>query len=319
MSPSAAGPNYDQVVRQLEACGIAVLTLGNRAAGRIAVIPAAGRVIALSAPDTDGNALWVNPRLADCTCAEDVAQLPYGPGGLRLWHAPEGAYMWSGAPDLAGFSNYRVPREMDPGSWAITAAEPASCRMTHELTLRDRNGPGWLRCRVDRRISLLATGRGLTVAFEHTLGWLDGAPAQRANLWHLLQLPVGSQLILPVHAGTQPTPYFNPSAMPGAVAGGRFRLIAAGNTQSKVGFGAAAIREPLQAVLPPAAGGGRLKWTFAVDPAGGYVDAPPGQVREDQVVQFWDGFGFAEMEYHTPACGPDRPSLRDASVLTYET
>jgi hypothetical protein len=39
---------------------------------------------------------------------------------------------------------------------------------------------------------------------------------------------------------------------------------------------------------------------FSADPKATFGDHPYGVPRSDQVFQAWDGYGFGEMEYHSP-------------------
>jgi hypothetical protein len=48
---------------------------------------------------------------------------------------------------------------------------------------------------------------------------------------------------------------------------------------------------------------------------GNYVDAPPSGPAGRQVYQFWDGFDFCEVEYHTPGVSIARPEVLDLSEL----
>ena len=48
-----------------------------------------------------------------------------------------------------------------------------------------------------------------------------------------------------------------------------------------------------------------LIWQFPVLPGLQYCDGPDFRRAQGQVSQAWDGFGFGEMQYHSPSVGTD--------------
>src|SRR5262249_23076040 len=127
----------------------------------------------------------------------------------------------------------------------------------------------------------------------------------RVDLWHLLQVPVGSVLIVPLRgeAATQ-----NRTPVCYGIAGdwvercGYISWSFTGRARAKFGLSAAAVTGRA-AVLRDLGGDRRalLVREFSVDERAVYADHPHGVPRTDQVLQAWDGFGFGELEYHSPA------------------
>jgi hypothetical protein len=152
----------------------------------------------------------------------------------------------------------------------------------------------------------------------HRLSLGDATKAGEIDLWHLLQVPVDSTLIVPLRPGhqTEPLSY----GMPGGWRTTPTSLIwrFGGKANAKVGIAAQALTGR-SAVLR------KLcidRWClivrqFRADPAARYADHPYGIPRDDQAFQAWDGGGFGEMEYHSPvldgARGPR--TLQDADQL----
>ena len=114
---------YSQLITDLTNAGIQVRQLhGN---GHVAVMPAAGRIIALAFSEGGPNLLWSNPALGDTALVKATPEkLAGGFGGDRLWFAPELRYHWLGKPDWRGLQNYQVPADSDPGRYAFFDAGP---------------------------------------------------------------------------------------------------------------------------------------------------------------------------------------------------
>ena len=132
----------------------------------------------------------------------------------------------------------------------------------------------------------------------------EATAAGRFDLWHLLQLPSGSTLIVPfeatasVHERT-PLSY----ALPGnwEQNSDHFLYEYAGTARAKIGLAAAALTGRAGIVRP--LDDGRfclIVRQFHVDPNGTYGDHPYGVERTDQAFQAWDGMGFGELEHHSP-------------------
>jgi hypothetical protein len=315
-----------EIQQALEGAGVAFTVIGARDVGRAIVIAAGARVLALSGPGDDHNVLWLNPRQPELRRAGDVAQLGAGGiGGLRVWQSPEAAYMWEGVPDLAKFSNYRVQPAMDPGNYAIRDVSANRCVLDATISLQDYRDRSSIRFTVQRIIELGPLPRsvadrrqGCTLRLQHRLQLLDGGAAAAVDLWHLMQLPAGTTVGARVRPGAQHVPYFYPERI-GALANtnGFLQWRTDGRRMAKFALrtgdllaGPYAHREDAD----------RLRcffWHIPRSRIAGYVDAPPQQAANDQLVQFWDGFDFCEVEYHTPGVSRDRPELFDASELIY--
>ena len=141
----------------------------------------------------------------------------------------------------------------------------------------------------------------------HELTIQDETRTGEIDLWHLLQVPVGSTLIVPLRPGhrTQPLSYGLPGAWritPNSVI---WRI--EGNTNAKIGIAAEALTGRA-AILRRLSS---QQWClmvrqFPVDVSARYGDYPEYVPRDDQVFQAWDGLGFGEMEFHSPVLDAER-------------
>ena len=302
---------YSQVITDLTRAGIPVRELhGN---GHVAVIPAAGRILALAFSKAGPNLLWSNPALGDTALVKATPEkLVGGFGGERLWFAPELRYHWLGEPDWRGLKNYQVPPDTDPGRYAFFDVGPDVVALTGMGRLPVRGSEQYLDFAVERRIRLTEPPlpfnhpqmRGVDFAGVETAQTLTidkGTRSGEIDLWHILQLPVGSVLVVPLRCGrqTEPLSYGLPGTWqvtPTALVW-RFE----GSANAKIGIAAAALTGRAAALRRLEAD----RWCliirqFPVDPAARYGDYPNGVPRADQVFQAWDGMGVGEMEYHSP-------------------
>jgi Family of unknown function (DUF6786) len=320
---------YSQVINDLTKASIPVRQLHGR--GSVAVTLAAGRIVALAFSQDGPNLLWSNPELADTEKIKAAPdKLPGGLGGDRLWFSPELRYHWAGKPDWRGLSNYHVPSVTDPGQYVYVDADPDRVALAAKgrLLVQGRSDE-YLDFAVEREIRLtdpplpldhpLMRGVdyvGVRTAHKLTVEGSNGAG--EIDLWHVLQTPVGSILIVPLRQGhrTEPLSY----GLPGGweKTGDRVIWRIEGKANAKLGIAAEALTG--RAAILRGLSGGRwclIVREFPADTSARYGDHPDGVPRDDQVFQAWDGLGFGEMEYHSPvlsAAGGFR-TLRDEDRL----
>jgi hypothetical protein len=304
---------YSQVIGDLMKASVPIRELHGR--GYAAVTLAAGRVVALAFSKDGPNLLWSNPELENTNKVKTAPEkLVGGYGGDRLWFSPELSYHWNGKPDWRAFSNYHIPTVSDPGQYAYVDEGPDVVAMAAKgrLPVQGKSGP-YLEFSVERKIRMAAPPlaaehplmRGVDyVGLEATqrLTIADTSRQGEMDLWYLLQTPVGSVLIVPLRPGhkSQPLSY----GLPGGWQTTENRVIwrIGGTANAKVGIASEALTGR-SAVLRKLSAN---RWSlmvrqFPVDTAARYLDHPEGIPRNDQVFQAWDGFGFGEMEYHSPA------------------
>lgn len=320
---------YSQVISDLTKASIPVKELDGR--GNVAMTLAAGRIVALAFSRDGPNLLWTNPELGNTDKVKTAPEkLIGGLGGDRLWFSPELSYHWAGKPDWRQFSNYHVPPVSDPGQYAYSDGGPGTIALASKGRLPV---PGtvdqYLDFSVERKIRMIdcpfpldhVLMRGVDYVGVEAVQHLTIAESSRhgeMDLWHLLQTPVGSVLIVPLRHGhkSEPLSY----GLPGGWQTTENYVIwrVDGTANAKLGLAAEALTGR-SAVLRKLS---QNRWSllvrqFPADPSAYYADHPDGVRRDDQVFQAWDGFGFGEMEYHSPALSAARGprALRDENKL----
>jgi hypothetical protein len=225
-------------------------------------------------------------------------------------------YHWKGTPDWQAFKNYKTQAGIDPGQYAFVEAraDAVSLRARGVVTsYRDSH----VRIGFDIHRSVRMTYPPLSrddplmrgveyvgIETSNALQLDDASRSGRIDLWHLLQAPVGSILIVPLNPNAsayqrKPLSY----GLAGAWIERRDYIVwrYGGEARAKFGLAAAALTGRT-AILRELTHG---HWClivreFPADPKAVYGDHPYGVPREDQVFQAWDGYGFGEMEYHSP-------------------
>lgn len=308
-------PTYLDVVGALSKADIPVREL--QGLGCVAMTPLAGRIVAMAFSREDANVLWTNPQLKDAALVKNRPEkLIGGIGGDRLWFAPEVDYHWNGPSRWDTFENYEVPSESDPGRYEFLEAGPDAVSMRARAKVTNRTTGKRLGFEVERTVRMTSPPlpladmsmkeiRFVGIKTSHVLKLEAETSEGCIDLWHLLQVPAGSVLLVPfkktaTRRDKTPLSY-------GAKPGG-WRAYAdyllwryTGNALAKLGLSATAStgRAAVLRALAP------NRWClivrqFPVDEGAMYGDHPYGQPRTDQVFQAWDGLGFGELEYHSP-------------------
>lgn len=308
---------YSTVIALLKNAAIPVRELKGPG-GRVAVTLAAGRIVAMAFTEDGPDLLWANPQLSDAAIGR-AEELVGGMGGDRLWLSPELDYFWHGVPDWKQFSNYRTPVDIDPGRYefvhtggksidlrgkgALTASSANQQSLSFELTRTLRMAPP----PISSGDPLMREINYIGVESSHILKVNDSTASARVDLWHLLQVPVGSVLIVPLNPKAsdrerQPLSY----GLPGSWKVHENYLLwkYGGDAHAKFGLSAVALTGRSAVVRRLDTGDWCLiVRQFSADPKATYGDHPYAIARNDQVFQAWDGYGFGEMEYHSPVIG----------------
>lgn len=312
--------SYSTLVENMQSASIPIREL--RGAGCVAVTPAAGRVVAMAFSPDQPNLLWSNPEFDRKTKSNaGFESLVGGLGGDRLWFGPEVSYHWQGKPDWKEFKNYQVPKASDPGNYRFEKTSASSLELQGEGVLHPRDGRAPLGFSICRNIRLTPPPISsddlsllgidfVGIEMSHTLEIDDSTSTGRIDLWHLLQVPVGSTLIVPLNryseeSAKEPLAYGLPGRWVKRSDHVAWKFT--GLPNAKFGLAAAALTGRTAVVR-------RLKaedWClivreFTVSPQAEYGDHPFGRERSNHAFQAWDGFGFGEMEYHSVVLDIDR-------------
>ena len=321
--------DYSAVINHMRAArhDISEIQCGDQ--GRAAVCRLGGRILGLRFKGSEENLLWVSPQIADhALLREAPTKIPGGIGGERLWFGPEYAFNWDGLPDDQNFSNYVLQPSYDPSAyeWAVTTEEMICLKASPTLEdLRDHTRLGFT---VKRTISATPPPlepdsqcmKGVEFAglwLQHMLQ-LDEAPPEKClDLWHILQIPQGSQILIPTTGPARPLVYFD-----GHRRGGweckedRLAWNVRGTACAKIGLDLDQVTGRFGALRQMQDGKWLLMvYQFPVMPGLQYCDGPDAARARNQIVQLWDGFDFGEMEYHSPAVDRDHPMCVEASLL----
>jgi hypothetical protein len=306
-------PSYATIVGQLEQASIPLRQLGDR--GRAAVTLAGGRLVAMAFSPDAQNLLWSNPMLADSALVRTRPEaLVGGLGGDRLWFSPELAYNWCGKPNWQSLENYKTPAEMDPGAYRFVNGDATSVTLQaagklpvhgqeHRVGFDVQRSIRTVDAPIARSDVLMSGVDYVGVEASHRLRITDDTRHGVIDLWHLLQIPVGSILVVPLKQTNFREPPLS-YALPGGWTEKPDHIMwrYGGEAQAKLGL-SASVLTGRSAVFR------RLdsdRWCmlvrdFSVLPSAQYCDYPYGIQRTDQAFQAWDGLGFGEMEFHSPA------------------
>lgn len=313
----------------LEAAGLPIREIKG-ASGCAAVTLAAGRIVAFAFSEAEPNLLWTHP---DIEHPDIVANRPEtlagGIGGERLWFSPELDFHWKGKPDWTTFANYAPPAETDPGIYRFESPEADAIALTASPLLPTTTGAPAVQLSVSRRVALACLPTELDESLmagvlfaglvgRHTLELGASVRTGKAALWHLWQAPVDSVAIVPLRKGwtNAPLAYGHPGDW--SIEADHIAWRFGGDANAKLGVSVGAAAGRLGLVQRLTAG----RWALIVrehpvDRERAYCDHPYGTPRTDQVVQMWDGFGFGEVEYHSPAVdGKDGPrKIEDHDII----
>jgi hypothetical protein len=262
------------------------------------------------------NLLWSHPQLSDTNLLKNAPdQLTGGFGGDRLWFSPELAFHWEGKPDWKSFANYRAPPDTDPGNYQFTQNDLRSIHLRAAGRLPVKGSDQQVGFEVTRTIRMTSSPVAKNDPMMHGVDYVgieslhrlklsDTTRSGSIDLWHLLQMPAGSVLIVPIRKTAdrrlaKPLSYGLPGGW--VVKADHVMWRYGGEAHAKLGL-PATVLTGRSAVLRQL---GSDRWClivrqFPVDPAATYADHPYGVERKDQVFQAWDGYGFGEMEYHSP-------------------
>lgn len=305
-------PSYSTVVGHLLKAAVPVRQL--RGEGCVAVTLAAGRAVAMAFSPDGPNLMWSNPELHNTQLvSSNPEKLVGGFGGDRLWYGPEVDYHWNGIPDWKTFANYKPPLATDPGAYQFVKQDLKSITLHTRDELLVHGADRRVRFEVNRSIELseppLPKSHALMCGVEyvgietsHDLKITGGNAV--IDLWHLLQVPAGSVLIVPLKKdGNGEMVKTLSYGLPGGWVESSDQILwrYGGNAKAKLGLPAAALTGR-SAVIRKLEDG---RWCmllreFPVDLNARYGDHPYGVPRSDQVFQAWDGYGFGEMEFHSP-------------------
>jgi len=305
----------------LTLAGLTTVALAAPDGGRLLVLPAYGRALALSTGDSDENFLWINPMLAAPESTREYVRRSgwRNPGGDRTWLAPE-IELFIGNLARPG-ETYAVPAALDPGQWRREDGS-RSLRLRNESAVQLTRSGRAVRFSLTKEYKFASNPlRGMRLGLSYagyeqsTILELDsdrdGAPPVCLGIWNLLQLPKPGRMILPTYHRAEPRTVFG-QVPPGDLALGERALVwtmqdRGGN--AKISVKASALTG--RAGYLYRAKGHAARWNlvirnFDLNLSGDYVDAlwsdPASTGYGFQACAVNEGAeSFNELEYHAPA------------------
>ncbi|MBD2862556.1 hypothetical protein [Paenibacillus oceani] len=309
--------------------------------GQIVIVERGGRVWALTPATRIESAFWTNPAALE--------QDAWNIGGDRTWISPELDYFNDRA------NRYRVPPELDPGDWSMTAnAGEPFVKLEQDCTLHHRPSGKEIRIHLEKQLMTipnpLLTNTSTAYVELAGIGYIgyevrqrmtvspllpgegcQPTPSQTAagycGLWSIMQVPAGGTAIVPTWGSTKPLVMFgndrqievdaHPSGICLPYRGSHLYKLSFDALQSTGRFGYIRRLNERESNL--------VVRQFSVYPADLYADYPPGDTNCRGLCTqfFYDGGqlgGFGELEYHTPAVPIGTHSFTsDRSQLYYFT
>jgi hypothetical protein len=298
------------------------------------------RILGLFPSADSENLFWTNGAFNDADALQQfIARGDWNMGGERCWIAPEIQYNARDRRDF--FGTLGVPADVDPGGYTI-AMIPGAVTFKQRITLTAHNtATGSKSLDIQRTVRPAANpfarlGRyaqlmdGVRYAgYEQTavLTELDAAPIH-SEIWNLIQVNAGGQLIIPVAGEVEASDYFGSIPEEArAVTDGHLRLNITGKRQYKVGYKAACMTGRMAYWNhQPDGTDYLLVRQFFNNPSAFYAEEPPEQVGatghsvhvyNDDGLLATGTAGFGEMECSGQTIGGQtgRASSSDSFVL----
>lgn len=329
MSP----PGKDQLISSLKAAGQSPQLSIDDVGTTVMVLPNGGRILGLFSPDSQTNFLWTNDHLRSADSARAFIESDewQNTGGDRTWLSPEIDFFY---PNFPVTDPYFQPRSLDPGNYQLIP-NPHGITVRNDLNVRSyRHKVDWqLRLTKDVRLlsnplSRLPHGQfaekvqfaGYRLHTSLEILAADPKPAD-VNIWNLVQMPNGGDMIIPTYYRSEPTTFF------GDIPAGHVQTY-----ENKVVYTMKAEGEQKIAVSAMAATGragyivaqgdetALIIRNFAVRPSANYVDVWPTSPEDDgyafQACNIRNPTlgTFSELEYHAPAIGGETGLTRSDDV-----
>lgn len=157
---------------------------------------------------------------------------------------------------------------------------------------------------LSREHRLLAGIEYLGIKSSHMLEIAERTRRGVIDLWHLLQMPPRTVLVVPIKKATTPLAKPLSYGLPGGWVEKPDHIMWRYGGAARAKFGLSTIALTGRSAVFRQLADGRwcmIAREFPVDRASAYCDHPHRSPRTDQAFQAWDGFGFGEMEFHSPA------------------
>lgn len=214
---------FSQVIASLEQNDqtYTTLTLSNKV--HLIVSQRGGRIFGPFLGEDSPSLFWLNQALArPDSLAEFLKSGHWNLGGERLWIAPEVQYLVRDRTDFWG--SIRVPAQMDPGQYHLSQPASNQCRLVQDITLEAHNlASGSKNLHLETHIIPIADPlryltdyqnlvEGITFAgYEQVISLTEDKPDDiMSEVWNLIQLNPGGQILMPASPQIEYTDYYEP-------------------------------------------------------------------------------------------------------------
>lgn len=325
-----AAPALASLTEALRVAGQRVLALPADDGSRLLLLERGARVLGLYPSENDDNFLWTHPALA--TAAGARALFSAGgwpnPGGDRTWLAPEHALFFG--DELPSWEHYRVPPELDPGSFSLRREGAAAC-FRGETRFAVRGARRRASASLHKLVApapnpvkpAAVAGDASYAGYTCTTTLTLDSPAPLA-LWQLLQLPHGGEMLVGTTGRATPRVLFGDVGRASWTAGPRVLrhpMNASGN--HKLGL----TSRQCTGLAGYVSRSSTREWSLVVrrwqvNPKGRYIDSPwharDGEGDCFQLCNVNADIGrFSELEHHTPAADAGAPTVDTSDVWAF--
>ena len=286
---------------------------------RILVLPYGGRVLGLFPSTSDKNFFWTHPALDSVDSARAFYQSSswHNSGGDRTWLSPEVDFF---IPNFPSFDTYFQPREFDPGAYELNT-ENGELVLRNSFTSRLSRSKHTARMRITKRLTSaynplreLASGTFSQLEYAgftlHTrLEIFESTGPVELNLWSLLQLPHGGDLIIPTFSRAAVAHFMGtiaPEDLEITDQFIRYKMRAKG--ENKIGVSPLCLTGRVGYLRTDGANASLVIRNIALNPSAKYLDMPWNLPMSAgaalQACNIDSNLGaFSELEYHAPAIG----------------
>jgi hypothetical protein len=286
-------------------------------AGDVLVTEHGARILGIFLQHQPENLLWVHPQvLAGSDSARQyVRSGAWNLGGDRCWFAPELDLHFKN-PAQPSHEDYVVPAGVDPGDFIAGQLSANAIALRNVGTATNLRSKQTFRFELTREVRLTYPPldiagldfAGYELSSLLTIPEVDRPEAQY-GLWHLMQVPPGGNVSIPLRNPQPDTVDYFDTNIAGHITAHptHIEFPVTGTAQHKLGLPAQDVTGAMAYLRPAAEGQATLIVRQAtVFPGARYADYPGAQPdRRDIALQFYNDSGsiggFGELEYHAPA------------------
>ncbi len=284
--------------------------------------PSGARLVGLWPDPRQPNLLWTNPEPPKqpegkgSWSSWDTG----GVGGDRLWLGPEYRWFFEDTPQ-ADLSNWRLPPQIDPGHYTLQTTA-GTVHFAQDVTMGDG-----VTAQVERTFQIEPTPperfpdvRAVTLRETRCLQLTNPMPDTEMDLWSITQVSVGTWLIVPTRV--RPTVGVSTEKADGELlrrvhlADDHFAWQVTGQGEIKGSLPVSVVKGCVATLRRIGADQHALLIRRFLPSYGGhYGDALFADQVGEQCVHWWDGFGFGEIECHSPTLSAHDKTITEQHYL----